>query len=729
MTKKILPIVCDKTKDLSKKLTAINIAHLFFDITDTATRDLIVSGSYRYLDKFFITSSNDIATIIANEKLTYPIYVINGTIRHDFIENVVDVNEIIHKYTTLGIRFYNYREMRELKDQQNTHTHIDLDICLVGKIGFQTMITSIASAIDSIRNTKIIDDKYVFDNINTYYCGEKKDMLLQLVNVTTFIPIDIPKITALELYEQVKNTKMYNLIDKTRYNYVWRAYKQLREYLFKNTDIIQNENIKSDNINPKIILCIDISKIDSTTKFIDLTEEFKQIIPSAFVIHKRMSADSSSSYGSTPEDREKLFVLRDMMAVGTEKIMNHYMGLFDQYGLYSLRRDIRDNKLGILIPNNIYNNLHHKSRLITDIQLYEHINNFGDMVLSSISNISTNCGLIIKSKALILVTYYGIYEQFEAVKSVLESLGYTVYNFSYLGTFNEGGDARVVDDLKKLISQTNADYVLWWVFNIGANSLRDINKSYPITKHLYFNWDEPYNWKLVDAESKSRYLSTAFITCTETTVKYIGAGALHAYCLYPGYTPSIHRPEWLDRNDYPYDVDVSFICTNLYDNPTQYPDQIVDRKSLVESIYHGQKIYGYTFSIYGPEKFKEIFPLSYKGFIKYENTNSVFNRSRINICTHVVGNKKGYLNERVFLVMGSGGLLLVDPLPGVEDILINGINCIFINQAKICQQIKSIIDNYAHYQKIKQNAYETAKNYTWDDWAMRLEEKLLQDYS
>ena len=146
-------------------------------------------------------------------------------------------------------------------------------------------------------------------------------------------------------------------------------------------------------------------------------------------------------------------------------------------------------------------------------------------------------------------------------------------------------------------------------------------------------------------------------------------------------------------------------------------------------MYKNQKSGGYTFAIYGPEKFKEQYPDSYQGFVKYDDTGKLFNRSRINICTHVIGNKKGYLNERVFLIMGSGGLLYVDPVPGVEDILINGINCIFIDENRIVSQVKNILKNYNIYQNVKNKAYETVKGYTWYDWGMRIEEKLLHNFS
>ncbi|VBB18587.1 hypothetical protein YASMINEVIRUS_1050 [Yasminevirus sp. GU-2018] len=792
MTKKILPIVFDESKELSKRLTSINVAHIFCDAKNLSTsqnsasntsstdsiesdpaqnsdqnsdqnpnlnlnenRDkkcniyqLLKTGSYSFIDKFFVTSDVRNINILLSEFPQSPVFLVglsDGPANKEHVEIVTDVNEAIHKYTSEGMKFYSYKELRELKDCDSGHVRISLDIFLVGKTNVNTIMTRLASMIDSIRGSKIIDGKYAFGTINTYYCGEKKDILLKLLRVDHFIELDLSQDKKYDAYEQVKNTKLYNLIDKTKYNYTWRAYKQIKECIDSVEANSSVEMLSSEKRTPKVCVCIDISGIDPSTKFIDVHKELSDVIVSATTIHEREKNDPFS-YGSTPDDREKIYLVKDVFAIGTEKIMRYYMTLFDRYGLYEFKK-CRAEVPGCVIPMESYEVLATKGRLLSEVQLFEHIYSFGDVLLISASNVHDNCGLITKKKTIVIVTYYGIYEQFIYVTKALELMGYTVHNFSYMATFNEGGDKKVVNDLKLLIEHVQPNYVLWWVFNIGEISLGEIVKASHTTKHLYYNWDEPYNWSLVDAGSKAKYISSAFITCSETTKKYIGAGALHAYCVYPGYSPTLHRPKWLNADDTinnaminsinyvnpssseDYDCDISFVCTNLYDDPQQYPDQIVDRRKLVESIYVGQKIHGYTFSIYGPEKFREMFPLSYKGFVKYDDTGRVINRSRINMCTHVVGNKKGYLNERVFLILGAGGLLLVDPVPGVDNILTNGVNCIFINQTKICQQIKSILNSYHHYEKIKQKGYETAKNYTWFDWGMRIEEKLLADYS
>jgi len=670
---KIFAIVFDKDKELSKKLTSIHIAHLYCDVTDNDTMDLLKNGSYKYFDKIFLTSSIDNIARLKTEFPNYQSFYVNNTngIDTKIVDTVSDVNEIIHSYVSNGVKFYNYKTIRELQLTIDNRICVDLDICLVGRTNYRTALKNLAVMVDSIRNCRLIGNEYVLDRITTYYCGENKEVVLKSLKVDTFVNLlmSSAKLHKFELYEQIKNTSLYNLCDKTKYNHTWRAFKCIKDTL---------------TTTSKITICIDISQIDPMTKFIDIQKEMEDVCKSA------------------TNQSEKIFTKKDVVALGTNRIMAHYMTLFDQYGTYESG----------------------PSRLLSEIQLNEHINFFGKVLMLNSITFDDRSGFVIKTKNLILVTYYGIYEQFKGVKSALENVGYNVFDFPYMKNFNEGGDIKVVDSLKQMLFQIKPDYILWWVFNINTDMFIEIVNMCPLTKQLYYNWDEPYNWTFVDAQIKAKYLSTAFITCTETTQKYIDAGTTHAYCLYPGFSPAIHKPLWSNN----YDCDVSFVLTNLYDDPIAYPDQIVSRRKLIDSIYAGQKNHNYTLAIYGPEKFKEQYPLSYRGSIKYDETNQVFNNSRINICTHVVGNKKGYLNERVFLIMASGGLLMVDPVPGVDHILVNGINCILIKQNKICSQIVSIIENYSYYEKIKRNALHTVRNYTWDDWAMRLEEKLLADY-
>lgn len=347
------------------------------------------------------------------------------------------------------------------------------------------------------------------------------------------------------------------------------------------------------------------------------------------------------------------------------------------------------------------------------------------MVLSSINPIQ-----IRNSKPkLILVIYYGILEQFIGVKESLE-LFYDVIHFPYFHYLQNFGHEIMMSKLKELLDE-KPEYILWWILFLDSNSLREIVNYDHNVKHLYFNWDEPFNFESIDAKSKAKFLNHAFGTCTESMQRYLNYGSLKANCLYSGYSPRTHYPYFVVKkdNEIRYDFskikyrhDISFAFTNLYEDSEKFP-QIINRKNLVDNLYLNQKS-NYNFAIYGPENLKDKYPDSYECFIKFDDQNKMFNESRINICTHCISTWNGYLNERVFLIMASGGLLLVDPIKGVDSILKNGYNCIFINPTKVVSQIKKIISNPDYYNRIRINAWKTSLNYTWDDWSMRMREMM-----
>jgi len=719
MPKKILPIVYDKKKDLTKSLSILNITHQYCDYSDSSLYESLLNGPLQYINKIFFTTSEDLSIKLNNDFPGYLIYFVGKPLTRlpINISPTVDVNEPIYTLLNEGYSIYTNKELKEIKDELNRIPY-ELDICLIGRLHYSSLITNVSHVIDSIKINKLIDNKYFLKNTNTYYCSEKSDKniliknILKVDNLIEYPPFKESKdVDVTDIIEHVKSTKLYSLIDKSKYHHKWFALSSILDYIDSKKD---NSQETKTNIT-KLMLVLDISVIDNKTKSLDLSDMVKYI------------------FSDNKKNGDIIYLFKDVMAFGTPKIVKYYMSLFNIYGSYEFKKNIRDQK-DIVFKKDVYDELNYKYRMLSESQLFEHINAYGDVILCKIMPIDIdNIGLVVREKKIIIVTYYGIYEQFLYVKRGLELLGYSVYDFPYMKLNNEGGDKKIYETMTQMLKELQPEYILWWVFNISANALHEIVQFDKKVRHLYFNWDEPFNWDLVDAKSKARYLNTAFITCSETTKKYIGAGALHSYCLYTGYSPKIHYPFWLDTfidpKKYNYSFDISFICTNLYEDQKMYPDQIVNRKFIVETIYQGQKAGNYKFGIFGPENFKDKFPDSYQGFIKYDDTGKMFNKSKINLCTHVVGNKKGYLNERIFLILASGGLLLVDPVPGVEDILINGYNCIFINQDRLLSQIKIILDNYDQYDKIKKNAYKTAQEYTWNDWAMRLEEKLLQDHT
>jgi len=164
---------------------------------------------------------------------------------------------------------------------------------------------------------------------------------------------------------------------------------------------------------------------------------------------------------------------------------------------------------------------------------------------------------------------------------------------------------------------------------------------------------------------------------------------------------NIHFPE-VDKS---YECDVSFICTNLYEDKVMFPNNITNRREVITNIINN----GFNVHIYGPEHLKEIFPNQYKGFSHFLNNHKVFYNSKINLCTHGDNGYK-YCNERVGTILSSGGLMMCDKVDGIETILKHNKDFILFDENNYIEQIRDIINNYDRYVHIKENAVITARN-------------------
>jgi len=317
---------------------------------------------------------------------------------------------------------------------------------------------------------------------------------------------------------------------------------------------------------------------------------------------------------------------------------------------------------------------------------------------------------------ILIICYYGFSEPLDTVKNELNKLGYDVIGFPLLEQYNldeqKTSYYRILD---KYIKENNPQYILWWCFNIYPTHLKYITSNNPQVKNYLFNWDDPYCWYDPNYEHKIRSIERAFITSEAKFEQYQDLGC-KPVLTYPGYNKIIHFPikeHDLDDIDY-YHCDISICCTNLYSNKDVYPDQIINRFDLVNDIYNNMDKYGYKFHIYGPEFLQNLYPRAYKKELCYIDTNKVFNYSKINICTHVT-NGKSYLNERVILILASGGLLFVDPVDGINSFFNDKKDeyCVTIDKNNYLTQIKSILDNYQNYKSIKTSGHNFVSDKDW----------------
>lgn len=330
-------------------------------------------------------------------------------------------------------------------------------------------------------------------------------------------------------------------------------------------------------------------------------------------------------------------------------------------------------------------------------------------------------------KTIVMITYY---EPKEGLLSVFENLKRLGYKMEYYPLFRYAHDQHdkkqdYMEHFHTFLAKTKPDIVLWWAHCITADELKVIAEEHSYSKHIFYNWDDPHVWHSSYSEmaKKAKQFDLVFTSCKTSVKDYLALGSKDAMFLSSGFEPSIHKPSTADPSIAErYTCDVSMILTNAYSDPAVFPNQYVNRGELLDTIYADPSI---KLFVYGPESLKKRWPNSYKGIISYENHSLAFSNSKINLCTHVT-NAEGYINERCHLVTAcGGGVLLVDPLPGMKDFYCPDTEVYFIDKHNVIPQIKTILSQPAvRAQRAIKAQKRALMCYTWKNWTAVFHQKV-----
>ena len=342
---------------------------------------------------------------------------------------------------------------------------------------------------------------------------------------------------------------------------------------------------------------------------------------------------------------------------------------------------------------------------------------------------------------ILIISYYELRESLLSAAHALRDLGCNVTSYPLMEHKNDLGiGTTLIEHFKRFVdtmqAKQNATYhaALWWYIGVSYDVMLQLKQQMDTnTLQLLFNWDDPYMWTQPECQMqlKASLFDISFATCEATLTRYAAAGCKRATYLLPGFDMGIHYPLLPSEQKIQlpqYDCDISICCTNWYKDKQTYPDQsIPTRYEITTKIAQylrttnntrNTKQKKFTFAIYGPEYLQTEFQEFYRGPVSYMNTRNIFARSKINICTHVVGKMRGYLSERVSLILGSGGLLWMDDVP--QTLIRRGVHFIPIDRAvDPIEQIQSILDMPTDtLQKIKSAGFElAASKLTWSHWA------------
>lgn len=137
-----------------------------------------------------------------------------------------------------------------------------------------------------------------------------------------------------------------------------------------------------------------------------------------------------------------------------------------------------------------------------------------------------------------------------------------------------------------------------------------------------------------------------------------------AYPFYTIYDNCFHFKQGFCENtsyyykDEKYKCDVSFIGTNLYTDDF-WTNKELSRKKILDKLYNDPNI---SLHIYGTENLKNDYPLSYKGYINYDECYKVFSNSLINLnispIESIEFNNDYYYSERLPQIIGCESIML-----------------------------------------------------------------------
>jgi hypothetical protein len=329
-------------------------------------------------------------------------------------------------------------------------------------------------------------------------------------------------------------------------------------------------------------------------------------------------------------------------------------------------------------------------------------------------------------KKILIVSFYELKDYLLYIKELFEQYNFTVISyplFRYAYDSNDKLD-NYKEHMNDFIKENNPDIILWWFIDVPVEVFKYIKQNFKEKLFIMYNSDDPINLtkELFD---KAKIFDIVITPCKET---------IHMYKLYSGckvimfgpmgYDPNLFK-EITDTKDFQseydeFNCDISMLFYNMFLDKSYYPTQVVYKKDLIDTVVTYCTKNGIKLKLYGTPAIKEFFPQYYCGEVPYYKLNFLFNFSKINIISSPYREKSLLINEYMFSILGSGGLLMLDKTKDIETYLTNNQNCIMYDGRDFLAKINTILNNYNNYGNVKKKGLEFAKSNTWDMWVENL---------
>lgn len=326
-------------------------------------------------------------------------------------------------------------------------------------------------------------------------------------------------------------------------------------------------------------------------------------------------------------------------------------------------------------------------------------------------------------KKILLIIYYDLVEYLESIKNNFQKYHFEISFyplFKYAYDVNHKLD-NYAEHLDNFIGEKKPDIILWWFIDVNIAVFKKIIEKYSNIYFIIYNSDDPINLSN-DIFQKCSLFNLILTPCDESRHLYKLFCKKDTLFLPFGYDENVFFPlseKYIVSNKEKYQSDISIYSSNLFLDKNLYPDQQFYFINFLSSLSQYAKNKNIILKLYGSHILNEYFPEYYAGDPLLEKLNLIFNLSKINIVTHPSIKMSLPLNKNLFSILGAGGLLLVDNFKNLSKILLDGKNCIVIDDNYI-DKIDHILNNYQTYQHIRKNTIDVSQNYTWTEWVKKI---------
>lgn len=327
---------------------------------------------------------------------------------------------------------------------------------------------------------------------------------------------------------------------------------------------------------------------------------------------------------------------------------------------------------------------------------------------------------------IMVISFYDLIEYFAAIKENLEKYEYIVTHYPLFRYAYDQYDKKknYIEHFTEYIIEEKPDIILWCFNDISSDIFINLKKKFNNIMFIFFNFDEPVNIS-PELFKKTKTCDIIMTTSREYSQEYHKHSGVDMDNV-------IYNPFGCDQNYYypiknnennesdEFNCDIGMVCYNILYDTDYFNAQYINRKTMIENLITYSNKHNKIFKIYGSHTLKEFFPDNYIGDISYINKNKLYNSAKIMICTQSFCNKSYYLDENIFSIMSSGGLLMTDKSQDIENILTNKHDVVFLDKNYYIRQIDGVLNNYDKYISTRQNAIITSQKYSWEKWIEKM---------